>query len=80
MDGTVLDGYWQGNKFIKGRLVSVDGVTLTGVFNDDNTVTNANIKASSFNYEGDLVNGIPKGKGRLDWQQKLFKMLYAGTF
>ena len=38
LDGTVLDGYWQGNKFIKGRLVTANGVTLTGVFGEDNSV------------------------------------------
>ena len=63
----MLDGYWQGNKFIKGRLVTVDGVTLTGVFGEDDTITNANLKAESFSFEGDLVNGLPKGKGRLEW-------------
>jgi hypothetical protein len=80
LDGTVLDGYWQGNKFIKGRLITVDGVTLTGGFSEDNTITNVNLKAANYTYEGELINGLPFGKGRLDWDFKLFKNKYEGTF
>ncbi len=79
-DGTVLDGYWQGNRFIKGRLVTATGVTLTGVFGEDNSVQTANLKAEKYSFEGDLVKGMPKGKGRLTWNFKMFENLFAGTF
>ena len=55
-------------------------MTVTGVFGEDGSITGANVKASNYTYEGDLVNGIPKGKGRLEWQKKVFKNLFAGFF
>ena len=78
-DGSVLDGYWQANLFIKGRLISPEGTTLAGGFKDSQLCGSGNLKAETWSYEGDFDQGSISGKGRLAWTSPLkFEVSYSG--
>lgn len=67
MNGTVFDGYFQNNSFIKGRMIDSQGGLITGTFVNEKVSGSGELKSQGMAYSGDFKDGKLCGKGTLSW-------------
>lgn len=77
-DGSVVEGYFQADQFVKGRLIDVNGNILTGSFQNNKLTGTGDLKSNALNYQGDFKDGDLSGKGSFTWVKNEFQLKFAG--